>query len=54
MQTGTHNGCGPLIAPMSESLRPLRQRVFEGVRAAGLIPRVQLAKDCLLYTSRCV
>ena len=45
MQTGTHNGCGPLIAPMSESLRPLRQRVFEGVRAAGLIPRVQLAKD---------
>ena len=28
-----------------ESLRPLRQRVFEGVRAAGLIPRVQLAKD---------
>lgn len=40
-----HNGCGPLIAPMSESLRPLRQRVFESVRAAGLIPRVQLAKD---------
>lgn len=38
-------GCGPLIAPLSETTRPLRQQVFERVRAAGLIPRVQVAKD---------
>jgi predicted NBD/HSP70 family sugar kinase len=38
-------GCGPLIPPLSDSLRPLRQQVFERVRAAGLIPRVQVAKD---------
>jgi predicted NBD/HSP70 family sugar kinase len=38
-------GCGPLIPPLSESLRSLRQQVFERVRAAGLIPRVQVAKE---------
>jgi predicted NBD/HSP70 family sugar kinase len=38
-------GCGPLIAPLSESMRPLRQQVFERVRAAGLMPRVQVAKE---------
>ncbi len=38
-------GCGPLIPPLSETTRPLRQQVFERVRAAGLIPRVQVAKD---------
>lgn len=38
-------GVGPLIPPLIESQRPLRQQVFELVRAAGLIPRVQLAKD---------
>ncbi len=38
-------GCGPLIAPWSESLRPMRQQVFDRVRASGLISRVQLAKD---------
>ena len=38
-------GCGPLIPPLSDMLRPLRQQVFERVRASGLIPRVQLAKD---------
>jgi predicted NBD/HSP70 family sugar kinase len=38
-------GCGPLIAPLSESMRPLRQQVFEQVRASGLIARVQVAKD---------
>ncbi len=38
-------GCGPLIPPLSDTLRPLRQQVFERVRATGLIPRVQLAKD---------
>ncbi len=39
------NGVGPLIPPLTESQRPLRQQVFELIRAAGLIPRVQLAKD---------
>lgn len=38
-------GCGPLIPPLAETLRPLRQQVFERVRAAGLIPRVQVARD---------
>lgn len=38
-------GVGPLIPPLTESQRPLRQQVFELVRAAGQIPRVQLAKD---------
>jgi predicted NBD/HSP70 family sugar kinase len=38
-------GCGPLIPPLSETMRPLRQQVFDRVRAAGLIPRVQLAKE---------
>lgn len=38
-------GVGPLIPPLSESQRPLRQQIFERVRAAGLIARVQLAKE---------
>ncbi|MDX5350968.1 MAG: MarR family transcriptional regulator, partial [Paracoccaceae bacterium] len=38
-------GVGPLIPPLVETQRPLRQQVFELVRAAGLIPRVQVAKD---------
>ncbi|PJF09805.1 ROK family protein [Pseudorhodobacter sp. MZDSW-24AT] len=38
-------GVGPLIPPLSDTQRPLRQQVFERVRAAGLIPRVQVAKD---------
>ena len=40
-----HRGVGPLIPPLAESQRPLRQQVFELVRASGLIPRVQVAKD---------
>ena len=43
--TGGRRGVGPLIPPLTESQRPLRQQVFELIRAAGLIPRVQLAKD---------
>ncbi len=39
------HGVGPLILALSDSQRPLRQQVFERVRAAGLIPRVQLAKE---------
>ena len=42
---GGRKGVGPLIPPLSEAQRPLRQQVFERVRAAGLIPRVQLAKE---------
>ncbi len=38
-------GCGPLIPPLSETARPLRQQIFERVRAAGQIARVQLAKE---------
>lgn len=38
-------GVGPLIPPLSDAQRPLRQQVFERVRASGLIPRVQVAKD---------
>ncbi len=34
-----------MIAPLSESMRPLRQQIFERVRAAGLTPRVQVAKE---------
>jgi predicted NBD/HSP70 family sugar kinase len=37
-------GCGPVIPPLSDSLRPLRQQVFERVRAAGTVARVHLAK----------
>lgn len=38
-------GCGPLIPSPSEASRPLRQQIFERVRAAGLMPRVQVAKE---------
>ncbi len=38
-------GCGPMIPPLSESSRPLRQQIFERVRAAGFMPRVQVAKE---------
>ncbi len=41
----TVRGCGPMIAPLSESMRPLRQQIFERVRAVGLMPRVQVAKE---------
>lgn len=42
---GAEAGCGPLIPPLSDTLRPLRQQIFERVRAAGQIARVQVAKD---------
>ena len=38
-------GCGPLVAPALQSARAsLRQQIFESVRAAGHLPRVQIAK----------
>lgn len=42
---GAEAGCGPLIPALSDTLRPLRQQIFERVRAAGQIARVQVAKD---------
>ncbi len=42
---GGKPGCGPLIPPLAESQRPLKLQVFERVRAAGLMPRVQVAKE---------
>lgn len=38
-------GAGPLIPALSDQQRPLRLQVFERIRAAGLIARVQLARD---------
>jgi predicted NBD/HSP70 family sugar kinase len=38
-------GCGPLIPSISETARPLRQQIFERVRAAGYMPRVQVARE---------
>jgi predicted NBD/HSP70 family sugar kinase len=38
-------GVGPLLQPYAEALRPLRQQVFEQIRAAGTLPRVQIAKE---------
>lgn len=34
-----------MIPPLSESPRPLRQQIFERVRAAGQMPRVQVARE---------
>ncbi|MGB7269598.1 MAG: ROK family protein [Albidovulum sp.] len=42
---GESGGCGPLIPSLSEGSRPLRQQIFERVRAAGLMPRVQVARE---------
>lgn len=41
----TRRGVGPLVPSLAVSQRPLRQQVFDCVRAAGLIARVQVAKD---------
>ena len=38
-------GVGPLIHPNAEASRPLRQQVFERIRAVGSLPRVQVAKE---------
>lgn len=38
-------GAGPLIPPLTDSARPFRQQVFERIRAAGQIPRAQLARE---------
>lgn len=38
-------GCGPSLPLSGLGQKPLRQQVFERVRAAGQIPRVDVAKD---------
>lgn len=42
---GGPEGCGPLFANLSNSSRPVRQQIFERVRAAGSISRAQVAKE---------
>lgn len=44
-QPHIRSGSGPVIPPLAEAQRPLRQQVFERVRAAGLAPRVQIARE---------
>lgn len=38
-------GCGPSMPLIGQLAKPLRQQVFERVRAAGQIPRIDVAKD---------
>ncbi len=38
------SGCGPMGAPAAEPALPLRRRVFDAVRCAGVAPRVDLVK----------
>lgn len=38
------SGCGPYRQHAADTLTPLRQRVYESVRSAGQIPRVDVAK----------
>jgi predicted NBD/HSP70 family sugar kinase len=45
VKNAARQGFGPLVPPLSLSARPLRQQVFDCVRAGGLVPRVQVAKD---------
>lgn len=42
---GIAAGCGPLLAWPQER-RPLRQRLFEHLRATGCASRVELAREC--------
>ena len=37
-------GCGPYLAAPQDDTRPLRQQVFEQVRAAGQMPRMDVAR----------
>ncbi|MEM9049607.1 MAG: ROK family protein [Pseudomonadota bacterium] len=42
---GAGPGCGPLIPPVIVAPRPLRQQIFESVRAAGRQARIAIAKE---------
>ncbi len=41
----THKGCGKLITLWTDPQRPMRQPIFDRVRASGLISRAPVAKD---------
>ena len=38
------SGCGPLLTVPQDDTRPLRQQVFEQVRANGQMPRMDVAR----------
>ncbi|MEM8741119.1 MAG: ROK family protein [Pseudomonadota bacterium] len=38
-------GCGPLIPLTNDPARPLRQQIFERVRAAGSLARIEISKE---------
>ena len=42
---GAPAGCGPLFSAEQSQNRPLRQQVFEHIRASGVISRIEIAKD---------
>lgn len=42
---GMRTGCGPLIPSLGISPRPLRQQIFEHIRAAGLCARIDVANN---------
>ncbi|MEM9574849.1 MAG: ROK family protein, partial [Pseudomonadota bacterium] len=42
---GVRVGCGPLIPSLGVSTRPLRQQIFEHIRAAGLCARIDVANN---------
>ncbi len=44
-QESTIAGCGPILPSVSAAPKPLRQQIFERVRAAGQTPRIDVAKD---------
>ena len=43
--TANSNGCGPVLQADDAIAKPLKQMVFERVRAVGQAPRVSIAKD---------
>lgn len=42
---GLIEGCGPLIPPNTEGVRPLRRQVFDYIRGAGLCARIDIANS---------
>ena len=39
------SGCGPAMVTHADAIRPLRQQIFERVRALGAVSRAQVAKE---------
>lgn len=44
-QDAERPGCGPILPSGGGAVKPLRQQIFERVRAAGHTPRIDVAKD---------